>query len=173
MKRPSLPAQAGLRRMRIAGRALGAVALLVAALGTQAQTGEPTEAEMRAAYEARLGGINRHTQATADQCRNRAYRQGQGDPVLAMQCLGYAMTTPGAGTRGGITPPQMKATSFRKIACEKAQGEPGYYCDYSAGLSTNLALPPSMAGMLQQAAVAQARFVRRENGWMMMPSRGR
>jgi hypothetical protein len=145
-------------------------------------SGEPSEAEMRAAYEGRLNAINAHAQATAQKCNKREYRQGQGDPMLAMECLAYAASAPGASrggaarggvARGGVAAPQFQASYFRKIACEKAQGEPGYYCDYSAGMNSNLNAPPSMAGMMQRGSVSQARFVKRESGWLMMPQRTR
>lgn len=156
-------------RMNPTRRALLA-AIGLAAVGTTvpaAPVGEPSEADMLAAYQRRLQGVNNYTRSTAEQCQRGEYKRGQGDPVLAMQCLAFGSTGAGGGA------PAMKATQFRKIACEKAQGEPGYWCDYTAGIDMNMPLPPSMANLMRGGSVSTARFVRTESGWLMMPSRSR
>lgn len=160
--------------------ALAALALAGAAQAqTPAASGEPSEADMRAAYERRLGGVNKYMGQTADQCRRGEYKRApgapQGDMALAIQCLAIAGTGSAApGGAPGTAAPSMQATNFRKIACEKAQGEAGYWCDYTAGIAMNMPmLPRSMSSMMEQGAVSQARFVRTDNGWLMLPNKVR
>lgn len=136
-------------------------------------TGEPSESEMYDALSARLQGQNEEARRIAERCNNREFNRGQGDPMLAMMCLQYGV---GVGTTGGgqgVAAPAFKISRFQKIACEKAQGEAGYYCDYVAGISGNLNLPPSMADMVSAGSVSQARFVRRDAGWLLLPLRQR
>lgn len=78
-----------------------------------ATAAEPTEAEMRAVYEERASGLSAEQQDLRQRCERREYRQGQGNPGLAMQCLGTV-----AGPKG------VAVNGFRKIACEKAEGNP-------------------------------------------------
>ena len=91
----------------------------------QTALAEPSEAQMRAAIEAKFGNVNAGADETAQRCNNREYNRGQGDPVLAMQCLAYGIG--GGVTNGGrnARAPQFKLTRFEKIACEKAQGKAG------------------------------------------------
>ena len=128
---------------------------------------EPTENEMRAAVEAHFGQANDAADETARRCNNREFKQGQGDPLLAMQCLAYGM---GAGvTDGGssVRAPKFSLTRFEKIACEKAQGKAGYVCDYVIGYGTNMpSIPAETIG--RQGAASQSRFVQRNDSWVML-----
>src|SRR5690606_38995124 len=137
-RQPASPTEPGARNRPGALRSL---TLLLCAAGAgldaaAAPGGEPGEADMLAAYERRLQGVNDYARSTTEQCQRGEYKRGQGDPALAMQCLAFVTMRAG---RGGA--PAMKATQFRKIACEKAQGEPGYWCDYTAGIDMNMPLP--------------------------------
>lgn len=68
-----------------------------------------------------------------------------------------------------VRAPSFHLTQFRKIACEKAQGKPGFVCDHVAGMGTDMRhLPPSMRVILGNGQVTQARFVRQAGGWIML-----
>ncbi len=131
--------------------------------------GEPSESDMYDAFNARLQAINEEMQDVAKRCNNRAYRDGAGDPVLAMQCLQFGIAV--GVTRDGqnVGAPQFKVSRFQKIACEKAQGEPGYRCDYVAGMSGNVNMPPALAALTRNGEMTQARFVRQAGGWLLIP----
>ena len=85
-----------------------------------------------------------------------------------MQCLAI-LGASGGDRRYDFT---AEITTFRKLGCEKALGRPGYVCDYLAGMSQN---NPAMTGvlgnMMRAGEVTQARFVRLENGWLLLPIR--
>lgn len=129
-------------------------------------TGEPSESDMYDAFNAVLQARNAAARDTAERCNNRQF---QNDPVLAMQCLQFGL---GVGTTGGgqgVRAPEFKVAGFRKLGCEKAQGETGWRCDYAAGISGNVQLPPSMAALMGGGNHGQARFIRRGEGWLMIP----
>ena len=86
-----------------------------------------------------------------------------------MQCLQIAIA--GGVTNGGrdVRAPQFNITRFEKIACEKAQGKPGYLCDYVMGYGSNMAAnSPMLEGTMRNGAVTQARFVKRDGGWIAL-----
>ena len=85
---------------------------------------EPTEADMMAALKAGAEAGNAQLKDIEDKCRSGAYRRGN-DQALAMMCLAGAMGTGGAG---GI---RKDITGFRKVACARASGRPGWNCDYA------------------------------------------
>lgn len=109
----------------------------------------------------KAGGLTAQQQDLRQRCERREYRQGQGDPGLAMQCLG-AM----AGPKG------VSVKSFRKIACEKAEGKPGYVCDYTMALdmATGPNVPPSLSRMASQPQQCTRRFVKSDAGWVLTTS---
>lgn len=147
---------------RAAGLLLGALL----SLGATAALAEPSAQEMRAALQARFAGINENMRNTAERCNQGGYRN---DPVLAMMCLQTAIT--GGTTNGGreIKSSSVSLSRFEKIACEKAQGKPGFICDYVAGMGTDMQnLPPSMRAMMGNGQVAQARFVKQGSGWIVL-----
>ncbi len=132
--------------------------------------GGPSESEMYDAFNDLLQAQNAQATNVAERCNNRDFR---GDPVLAMQCLQFAT---GVGTtRGGqgVVAPQFKISRFESLGCEKAQGEAGFRCDYIAGISGNVNLPPSLDAVVKSGSVTKARFVKRGNGWLMLPDRPR
>jgi hypothetical protein len=148
----------------------GRLLLLCAGLAVaQTALAEPSEAQMRAAIEAKFGNVNAGADETAQRCNNREYNRGQGDSVLAMQCLMYGIG--GGVTNGGrnVRAPQFKLTRFEKIACEKAQGKAGYLCDYVMGYGSNMASnSPAIEGMMRSGAATQGRFVKRDGGWIAL-----
>ncbi|MCY1295584.1 hypothetical protein D9M70_449310 [compost metagenome] len=83
-----------------------------------------------------------------------------------MQCLSAAMA--GAGAHGGL---QFQVNNFEKIACAKADGQPGYVCDYFIGMSSN---SPQMGGamgdMMRQGGAGQGRFIKRQDSWLFLPN---
>ncbi|MDP3822652.1 MAG: hypothetical protein Q8R33_14360 [Burkholderiales bacterium] len=125
---------------------------------------------MHDAFNDLLQAQNGQATDVAERCNNRDY---QGDSVLAMQCLQYAM---GVGmTRGGqgVVAPQFKISRFEKLGCERAQGEAGFRCDYVAGIAGNVNLPPSLNSVVKNGSATQARFVKRGSGWSMLAGRAR
>jgi hypothetical protein len=59
---------------------------------------------------------------------------------------------------------------LKRLECAKAVGQPGYICDYVVTLSMNVTLPASLSEIMNSGQLTQARFVRMENGWMLMPN---
>ena len=146
-----------------------ALVLLAGVFASQAVLAEPSEREMRAAIEAKFGTVNAAADETAQRCNARQYQRGQGDPVLAMQCLMYGVG--GGVTDGGrnVRAPQFKLTRFEKIACEKAQGKAGYVCDYVMGYGSNMAANSAMLEQtMRNGAATQARFIKRDGGWIAL-----
>lgn len=128
-------------------------------------SGEPSESEMYDAFNAVLQAQNAAAQETAERCNKRQY---QNDPLLGVQCIEFGL---GVGTTGGgqnVRAPQFRIANFQKLGCEKAQSETGWRCDYAAGISGNLQMPPSMARLMGAGNMGQARFVRRGDGWLMI-----
>ena len=154
---------------RVKTGALARVFVLLGALAAaQAAQAEPTEREMRAAIEGKFGNVNANANSLAERCNNREY-QRSGDQMLAMQCLQYAIV--GGVTNGGrdVRAPQFNITRFEKIACEKAQGKPGYLCDYVMGFGSNMAAnSPMLEGTMRNGSAAQARFIKRDGGWIAL-----
>ena len=142
------------------------VGLTLAGVGAWAN--EPTEAEMRAAVQAQFGNVNDSSAETAEKCNNREYNRGGGNPLLAMVCAGMAVGGGGMTSDGrNVKPMEMTITTFRKIACEKAQGKAGYQCDYAMGYDTNN--PNNITGPLTRRPMAsQGRFVKQGNRWLRL-----
>lgn len=134
--------------------------------GASASMAEPTAQDMKTALESRFAAINEGMSDVADRCNRRDF---QNDPVLAMQCLQIAMT--GGLKNGGseVSSASFNLSRFEKIACEKAQGKPGFICDYIAGMGSNMrALPPSLAALMQNGQMTQARFVQQGTRWLIL-----
>ena len=131
--------------------------------------GEPSEREMLAAFQRQIDALNEYYASTIAQCNRREYRAGSGDPMLAMQCLTIGA---GSGLRDGgrnFNTPTTAVSRFQKIACEKAEGKPGYFCDYVAGIqSTMTNIPPSFDKMIRNGEMRQGRFVRQGTGWLIL-----
>lgn len=146
-------------------RAMLGTGLAVAA--AVAWAAEPSEGEMRAAVEAKLGSVNAGTNETAQRCNNREYNRGQGDPMLAIQCLMFGTSTGLANGGRDVRAPQFKLARFEKIACEKAQGKAGYLCDYVMGYESNMGNNP-VERYTRQGAATQGRFVQRDGRWIVL-----
>ena len=115
------------------------------------------------ALKATMDGMNSNMKDTENACRAGDY---QNDPFLALQCIGIFGGTAG---RGGIS---ARITKFQKIACEKADGKPGYVCDYAIRLNmSGLTLPPSGARIMNSEQVVHKRFVRTGDAWIALPAK--
>jgi hypothetical protein len=123
---------------------------------------EPTEAEMVAALKAGADAGNAQIKDIEDKCRSGAYRRGN-DQALAMMCLAGAMGTGGAG---GI---RKDITGFRKVACSRASGRPGWNCDYAVRAKVSgVNVGPTMTGMMNEPTVQHGRFVFLDNRWILI-----
>jgi hypothetical protein len=123
---------------------------------------EPTEAEMAAALKAGADAGNAQLKDIEEKCRSGAYRKGN-DQALAMMCLAGAMGTNGAG---GI---RKDITGFRKVACSRASGRPGWNCDYAVREKVSgLNVGPTMSGMMNTPTVQHGRFVYLDNRWILI-----
>ena len=128
---------------------------------TQRAFAEPSEKEMHAAVAAKFAQINADLSTLAKRCERREFRN---DPLLAMQCL----TVCGAG--GGSCSMSFELTRFEKLGCEKAEGQPGYVCDYVAGFSSNSPFAKGAMNRLTGGGdTGQGRFLWRNDGWMFLP----
>jgi|GEM_PF-639565 hypothetical protein len=123
---------------------------------------EPTEAEMAAALKAGADAGNAQLKEIEDKCRRGEYRRGN-DQALAMMCLAGAMGTGGAG---GI---RKDITGFRKVACSRASGRPGWNCDYAVREKVSgVNVGPTMNGMMNSPSVQHGRFVLLDNRWVLI-----
>lgn len=139
-------------------------------LPTTAPAGEPTESEMYDALAHALDSHNTAAREVAAQCNNRAFVTNN-DPAQALQCLQYGLAVGVTNRAQDVVAPVVAISRFEKIGCEKAQGEPGYRCDYVAGMSSNVALPASVQALYREGAITQARFVRQPSGWLLIANR--
>lgn len=121
----------------------------------------PSSRDLCTALQLAFTGADENlTQMTESSC-GTATGAG-GDPMSAMLCLMGSAAQAGGGS-------QLTVTAFRKIACEKAAGRPGYSCDYIVrATSAN----PLAQALLQAAPeeIANARFVRSAGRWMVIPN---
>lgn len=123
----------------------------------QSSSGEPTAREMEAAVSNIAQGLNAGQEELSDRCQRRQF---QNDPALALMCLAQM----GAGG-----PMHVGVSNFRKIACEKAEGQPGYVCDYSFGVNLAAGRDMGILGeMARSGGSCTGRFVRTvSRGWVL------
>jgi hypothetical protein len=127
-----------------------------------AGTGEPSSREMCLAIAGQFDAVNDTIRTKAAACRSGGNLKN--DPILALQCIGLCGASSGCEFSMGLT-------RFQKIACEKAQGQPGFVCDYVLGFSSsNAAMAQMYASLGASGAVTQGRFVRTPNGWIKLTS---
>jgi hypothetical protein len=121
---------------------------------------EPTEADLAAALKAGADAGNAKLKDIEAKCRSGAYRN---DQALAIMCLGGAMGTGGAG---GI---RKDITGFRKVACSRASGRPGWNCDYAVREKVSgVNVGPTLGGMMDEPTVRHGRFVYIDNRWVLI-----
>jgi hypothetical protein len=115
---------------------------------------EPSEADMRGALESKAEALHSGQEALAEQCREGSSNNNVGDAVL---CVAQ-------GLSGG--PMHLSVQGFRKIACEKAEGRPGYNCDYEVQLNVGPDANPGALGILgTSGGECTGRFVKTSDGW--------
>ena len=131
----------------------GTVIGLACALAGISAWAEPTEKEMRAAVQAQFNNVTEGYKETMEKCKNGSYNRN--NPLEAMQCVA-------GGVMGNMV---MNITTFRKIACEKAQGKAGYLCDYAMGYVAN---NPVADPYTRQPMAYQARFVNQGGRWLRL-----
>ena len=123
---------------------------------------EPTEADLMAALKAGADAGNAKLKDLEAKCRSGAYRSGN-DQALAIMCLGNAM---GTGGKGGI---RKDITGFRKVACSRANGRPGWNCDYAVREKVSgINVGPTLGGMMNEPTVQHGRFVYLDNRWVLI-----
>ena len=133
----------------------GVVIGLACALAGMSAWAEPTEKEMRAAVQAQFNNVTEGYKETMEKCKNGSYNRN--NPLDAMQCVSGAVM-------GDLV---MTITTFRKIACEKAQGKAGYLCDYAMGYVAN---NPVADPYTREPMAYQARFVNQGSRWIRLDS---
>jgi hypothetical protein len=126
-----------------------------------AGTGEPSSRDMCLAIADQFDAVNDNIRSKAAACR--AGGNLKNDPILALQCIGLCGTSSSCEFAMGLT-------RFQRIACEKAQGQPGFVCDYVLGFSSSNAAQAQMYASIGAASgsVTQGRFVRTPNGWIKL-----
>ena len=123
---------------------------------------EPTEADLAAALKAGADAGNAKIKDIEAKCRSGAFRSGN-DQALALMCLGGAMGTGGAG---GI---RKDITGFRKVACSRASGRPGWNCDYAVREKVSgINVGPTLGGMMNEPTVQHGRFVFLDGRWVLI-----
>lgn len=148
-------------------RYIAASSVLLVALGLTApcalaQGGAPTEAEMRDALLARFESLNAELRDIRERCQRGEF---EGDPVMGIQCLSVMAAA------GGDRELTYDLTEFQKVACEKADGQPGYVCDYYAAMTSNSPfMRGAMARIFEGGSIGQGRFVETEQGWLLLDS---
>lgn len=105
----------------------------VAAFLLSACGGEPSSADIKAAFEQEKAKANKTAEA----------RAGGSDLAKKM-----------------VQSMQTKIYDAKKIACKKAEGNPGYRCDFEIDIEAPL------VGRTKQAG--SARFVKGDNGWQVL-----
>ena len=131
--------------------------------------GEPSEEDIYEAVNAQFAAANASAAAAAESCNSGGAKN---DPLLAMRCLAMAGAV-GPGSGGTIRPVAFRLTRLQKVGCAPASGQAGYMCDYVAGFEGNGTLPPSMAAIVRNGSLTQARFIRLGGGWQMLASNNR
>lgn len=124
---------------------------------------EPGEKEMKAAAEKKYLQINHDLEQLAADCRN----QGSVivNPIKAFKCTSVCALD----TKECKVLPTLEMVNFKKLACEKANGQPGFICDYRYEMTS-----PSkfVIGMFEKVYgkdnLAQARFFQSDSGWIMV-----
>ena len=135
--------------------------LSLAACGTQ--DSEPSEADMRPLVNKAYTQINQDVQKIAEECR------GAGaiivNPMKALRCTSVCSFDPKECKKL----PTLEMTDFKKLACEKAVGQPGWVCDYEYGVASQSDFIMTMfKNVYGDTTRAQARFFKSDHGsWVM------
>lgn len=129
----------------------GSVSRTAPETAKQAASGEPTEAEMRQAIQNRIDSINQNL-ATM-----RNTRPDPNNPISGLMALG--------GMLLGDT--KYYIGDFKKIGAEKAQGKPGYMCDYMLQLRVDGETSAPVDSIMKfGGSLCTARFVKLDGAWV-------
>jgi len=131
--------------------------------GTVDQTavvGEPSESDM---YDVVKAVLDQHAQSVRDNaslCQDR--ERWESDPGAAMLCMFGKIGEAGGGGEA------MTITRFEKLGCARANGKPGYVCDFMFGMSGGAAtaMGPTIGKLFGQGNAGQGRFLRSSTGWI-------
>ena len=127
----------------------------------------PNSAQMKQAAGKTYLEINTEIQKIGDECR------GKGgiivNPILAMKCTSVCSFDP----KDCKKLPLLEIEDFKKLACEKAVGQPGWICDYQYSVRSDSDLVMKMfQGVYGKETQAQARFFQTDGRqWVMAPMR--
>ena len=126
----------------------------------RAGSGEPSSRDICLALADQFDALNDTVRSRAAICRSGGNLKN--DPALAIQCIALC----GGSANCEFS---MSLTRFQKIACEKAQGQPGFVCDYVVGFSSSSAAMAQIFDSIgASGSVTQGRFVRAPNGWVKL-----
>jgi hypothetical protein len=126
----------------------------------EAGTRAPSSRDLCLAIANQFDALNDTVRSRAAACRSGGNLKN--DPVLALQCIGLC-----AGAANCEF--AMSLTRFERIACEKAQGVPGFVCTYIIGMShSDATMAQVFASIGASGAVTEARFVQTPNGWIKL-----
>jgi hypothetical protein len=131
----------------------------------------PSGADLFDAIQARVDKWNADWKETVAKCKNLNSSSEQ-DPILGIKCLTLFAangdpTDPRNSAKYDFT---IKITSFKKTECVKANGHPGFVCDYEIALSqNNPALTGTLGSIMEGTNITEARFLHADGGWIMAP----
>ena len=131
----------------------------------------PSGADLYDAIQARVNAWNSNWKETVQKCKNLG-SGGQQDPILGLKCgtLYLANGDPRDPNNAAKYDFTVKITVFKKVECAKANGHPGFVCDYEIALSqNNPALTGVLGTMMQGTNITEARFLYVDPGWIMAP----
>ncbi len=119
-------------------------------------SGEPSEKEMRSAYQARIDVINDNLESYKKEPLE------EGNPLSALRRL----------TGELVGDARIKLVDFEKLSAVPAQGEPGYICDFIAIITMEgkISAHPLVKELERYSGVPnQGRFIKTKRGWMYEP----
>lgn len=121
---------------------------------------EPSGADMRAAMMQQFEGTNAKLAALARSCQKSDVSAASVEGMThAMQCLSLcAVGNPKCEVKIGIA-------AFRKVGCRSAAPDAGYRCEFTVTLSGNSAVTQLGLGLVNDASIQAARFVRTDGRW--------
>ena len=125
---------------------------------------EPSAEELRVAASQTVFQINDEVRRIADECR------GEGsvivNPLKAMKCASVCSFDPKECRKI----PKLEMTNFRKLACEKAAGQPGWVCDYEYTVSSDSDFLMKMfENTYGNQSRAKGRFIKSDMGdWILV-----
>lgn len=124
---------------------------------------EPTEAQMSTAAGATYMKINSDLAALAEDCR----QQGSVivNPFKAVKCSSVCALDPKECKKL----PTINMANFKKLACEKAVGQPGWVCDYQYEMASESSFVMTMFETVYgKENHGKGRFFEADGQWIMV-----